>query len=343
MAQEATGVELHDHGLLDRAASLSAARLDVAVLALASWSLFGVLLDVRNHGSGASFAREGFVTVPHVIFYSGFAGIALVLVVVVYANRRAGASRRESIPDGYRLGLLGVGIFGLGGPGDALWHATFSAEAGVEALTSPTHLVLATGAVLFLSSPLRAAHGRENDRLGRATAGVSAAFVLTSITIVTLYGHPLAVPAAMRAGASTTLGVVSIAFQAAVLVGIALVLVREFDVLPGTFTFLLAVNGVAMTWIGASYALLPGTVLAGLVADVLLVTLEPSVERPLRFRAFATAVPVVVYGLYFLSVELAGTIQWVVHVWTGSIVLAGFAGLLSSYVALPSAGATDAV
>jgi hypothetical protein len=332
--------------VLERVASLSAARLDAAVLALASWSLFGVLLDVRNHGQGASFALEGFLTVPHTIFYSGFAGIAVLLVAVVYANRRAGASRKESVPVGYRLGLVGVGIFGLGGPGDALWHATFSAEQGVEALTSPTHLMLATGAVLFLSSPLRAAHAREeNGLLGRATAGVSATYVLASITIITLYSHPVADPHAMRAAgdvAKMNLGVTGIMLHAAVLSGLAVVLVREFDVVPGTFTFMLLIDGIAMTWVGQSYVLLPGMVLAGVVADGLLVTLDPSAERPRHLRVFAAAVPAVVYAFYFVSIALAATIVWPVHTWAGAVVLAGFAGLLVSYVSLPSSRAAAA-
>lgn len=45
-----------------------------------------------------------------------------------------------------------------------LWHSRFGIEAGIEALLSPTHLVLALGGMLMVSGPLRAAGFRLTDR-----------------------------------------------------------------------------------------------------------------------------------------------------------------------------------
>lgn len=325
--------------LTARLAGLDGVRLDGAVIVLALWSLFGVLLDVRGHDAGTNrFGVEGFLTLEHTIFYSGFAAIAVLVGGVVYANRVSGDSWVEAVPDGYRLGLVGVVIFGLGGPGDALWHAAFSAETGVEALTSPTHLMLATGSVLFLSSPLRAAWARDDAAGWRAQFPmlVSTALLLSSVTIVTLYGHPAY--GLWPASGEATLGVVGILLQTGVLMGVLLTLLRRFDPAPGAFTLLLGLNGVAMTWVGQSYALLPGFLATGLLADALVAVARPSPARPRAFRLFAFGVPAVHYALYFLAIELTAGIAWVVHIWAGAIVLAGFAGLLLSYAMVPTGG-----
>ncbi len=57
---------------------------------------------------------------------------------------------------GYGLSLLGVSIFALGGVSDMIWHMLFGIEVNVDALLSPTHLLLAVGMALIVSGPLRA-------------------------------------------------------------------------------------------------------------------------------------------------------------------------------------------
>jgi hypothetical protein len=43
----------------------------------------------------------------------------------------------------------------------------------------------------------------------------------------------------------------------------------------------------------------------------------------------------VYYTLYYVVLIVTRDLQWSVHVWTGSIVLSGIAGLLLSYVLIP--------
>lgn len=323
--------------LVRRIAAVDGIRLDAGVMALAIVGLISNLLDIRSHDAGATFEEEGFLTVPHIIFYSAFAAIALLIAAVIVANRLDGTPWRESIPTGYRLGVVGVVLFGLGGPSDALWHATFSAETGVEALTSPTHLMLATGAVLFLSSPVRRGfHSRALRGRAQVPMLLSAAFTFTAVTIITLYGHPVFGDQWVRTGEHVSLGVVSVMFQSAILAGVIGILARRFRLVPGSFTLVLGLNGVAMAWIGNSFELLPGIVLAGLVADGLYQWLRPTPGRDRVFRGFLAGVPALYYTVYFVTIALTGGIAWVVHVWTGAIVLAGFAGLLVSYLALPT-------
>jgi hypothetical protein len=55
-------------------------------------------------------------------------------------------------------------------------------------------------------------------------------------------------------------------------------------------------------------------------------------------RVFAVVTPVLFSLLYFLTLIVAGGgIWWSVHLWTGSIVLAGIAGLLVSVLLAPPA------
>jgi hypothetical protein len=60
-------------------------------------------------------------------------------------------------------------------------------------------------------------------------------------------------------------------------------------------------------------------------------------NTPLGLRLFAFGVPVAVYLVYFLSLLATTGIWWSVHLWLGSVALAGITGWLLSYVALPPA------
>jgi hypothetical protein len=53
---------------------------------------------------------------------------------------------------------------------------------------------------------------------------------------------------------------------------------------------------------------------------------------PIRFRP-----PTTFYLCYFVALMLTGGIAWSVHLWVGSIMLAGIAGWLLSYLLLPTA------
>jgi hypothetical protein len=48
-------------------------------------------------------------------------------------------------------------------------------------------------------------------------------------------------------------------------------------------------------------------------------------------------VPVLYFALYYLALILTQGIEWSVHLWTGSIILAGMVGLLPGFLLLPAA------
>jgi hypothetical protein len=68
-----------------------------------------------------------------------------------------------------------------------LWHLAFGIEAGLDALVSPTHLLLLTGGTLLLTSPLRAAAATDRDRwpavVSMAAATSLAGFFLSYVSV----------------------------------------------------------------------------------------------------------------------------------------------------------------
>jgi hypothetical protein len=82
-------------------------------------------------------------------------------------------------------------------------------------------------------------------------------------------------------------------------------------------------------------ALVVGAGVGALSVDVLYAWLRPTVTRLAAWRLFAFAAPAAFYLWYFLALMLTDGVAWSVHLWVGSIVLAGIAGWLLSYLLLP--------
>jgi Tol biopolymer transport system component len=132
-----------------------------------------------------------------------------------------------------------------------------------------------------------------------------------------------------------SLGIISILFQAALLMGLVLFLLRRWLLPFGSMTIIFTLSSVAISFMNDQYVFILAAFVAGIIADVLIWRLKPSPTRSLEFRIFAFAAPVVYYGLYFLVIQLTGGIGWTIHLWMGSIVLAGAIGVLLSYLLIP--------
>jgi len=310
---------------------------DWLAVAAAAWLLGGLYWDGWAHGYSLP---DSFFTIWHAAFYSGFlASAAAILGPAVI--RAPAVGWRAAVPAGYGWSAVGVIVFAAGGVLDLIWHTLFGIEINLDALFSPSHLLLGAGITLIVSGPMRASWVRREARL---PAVLSLAMVLSTFTFFSLFAGPYSTvlganprPASgiENAIARSLLGMY---LFSALVVGCALTALRSGTLPVGGMTVLLGLNAVAMILmrghaplqVQASFSAV--AIGAGIVGDLLLWRLRPSVDRVLALRVFAFAVPVAYFALYFLAVLALGGTWWTVHLLTGSILLAGVVGLLLSHV-----------
>jgi hypothetical protein len=77
--------------------------------------------------------------------------------------------------------------------------------------------------------------------------------------------------------------------------------------------------------------------LAGLLGDVLIWRLKPSVERAGALRLLVFVVPLAYFLIYFVMLLVTVNLWWTVHLWLGASFMAGVAGLGLSYLVAPPA------
>ncbi|GAC1372459.1 MAG: hypothetical protein NVSMB44_40180 [Ktedonobacteraceae bacterium] len=305
---------------------------------LSCWFLGGLFIDGWAHTHGK--VDSTFFTPWHAILYSGYFSMAIALIVVVLLNHNRGYSWLSAIPRGYALSLLGVPLFTAAGAGDLVWHMLFGFEIGVEPLLSPTHLLLAFSAALMITGSLRAAWGRADKGQALGWRGLQPALfslvaLLALFTFFTSFAHPIVDTYLVTTFVGNSLksrAVAGVLLQTLILLGMLLVALRRWQLPIGSMTLLIVPNAALMTVFSDSYLLIPGALLAGILADVLLWRLRPSPSRVDQLRIFSILAPVIFYSMYFATLALAEGIAWSIHLWLGSIVMSGIVGLLLSYV-----------
>lgn len=322
---------------------------DWAFLVPCSWLMIGISLDGWAHNHVP--ALETFFTPWHGVLYSGYLAVAAFLLVVLVRNQRRGAAWQRAVPTGYGLSLLGVGIFAVGGVLDLIWHVLFGIERNVAALLSPTHLLLALGAVLMVGGPLRATWQRLPAQPAASRSNLfpmllSLAYILAIFTFFTQFANPIANSYADQHTIEPLedLGIASILLQTALFMGCALFALRRWHLPLGAFILLYVINSTVSSLMAKSSVVIAVAILAtltGFLLDLLYKGLKPGTEDKAALRLFAFAVPVVSNSMYFLGLFAIKGIAWSVHLWVGSIVMAGVVGLLLSYVLVPPQKAAE--
>jgi hypothetical protein len=317
-------------------------RVDAVTMLLGTWLLVGVMVDGWAHNNLE--ALETFFTPWHALFYSGFVATACWVLATAARARQPGQSGLEAFPAGYGLAVVGVVVFAVGGAGDLTWHTVFGIEQDLEALFSPTHLLLFVGMTLILSTPLRAAW---SDPAEPAAPGyrrflpvlASAALVTALVAFAFLYW----------AAFIQTIGVVnyddslllnevaSVQATNLILLAPVLLLARRWRPPFGTATTIYGSVGVLIGAVDAYRrpAIMAAAVLAGLAVDGLLRLLGPSAGRPRRFWATGAMVPLITWSVYFAAVSVTVGIGWSAELWTGTIAWACLLGLALSLLMLP--------
>jgi hypothetical protein len=303
---------------------------------------------------------DDFFTPWHAIIYVSFSAAAGVLGVGALRGRRAGLPLSRALPPGYGLCLSGVAVFALGGGADFLWHLVFGIEASIEALYSPPHLLLATGGMMIAAGPLRGAWHEQELPRPLWPAVLSATSLLAILTFFTSESHPLVhawawervrplpltsrdlgLPTSAAGGLDIreiveTLGVTGVIVQSGMMMALLLSMIRRWGGrLPlGWISCIMGLNAALASLLHSTFFLIVPVIFTVMAADAAY-RLFPHPVRAPTFRCFAAGLPSMLYGTYFVMLELVGGVWWPIHIAAGAIVIAAGSGLLISYVVMP--------
>ena len=289
-----------------------------AVAAFGTWMVTGLFLDGWAHQANKP---ETFFSPWHLLLYSGF-----VAAVAWFAwdGRRRGAA---TAAPGDRWLTAGLVLFVTGAVGDGVWHEVFGIEVDLEALLSPTHLLLFIGGFLMVTLPLRIARADEAEVRPSWPAWWPQAVTLTLATSVAgFFSMYLSAFDGIGGADGSALveemqayGVASILATNLLLAAPTVFVLRRWDPPVGTFLFLHTAFGVLMTGLDGfrniQLALAP--VAGGIVLEV--------ARRSLPLLATVALASVAAWSTYFAVIELTDGVPWTVELWAGSIVLAAAA------------------
>ncbi|GKU77832.1 hypothetical protein [Paenibacillus sp. L3-i20] len=326
---------------------------NVITMLLGTWLIIGFFIDGYAHNHGAV---ESFFTPWHAILYSGYLATATWLLWIVYQNKRStGLGWLKAIPEGYGLGVSGVLVFFIGGLGDMAWHIVFGIEENTAALLSPTHLLLLLGSLLILSSPFRVGWRKPEQAPTWKQffpTLMSATLSATIVAFFLMYAWAFFenIPAKPNVDQLTEKmpflveieairGLITILLDTILMMYPIFLILSRWKTPFGAFTFYMTFLGTAM---GALYGFVswPSILFllaGGFVADVLVHTLKPNQTRIWTYRLIALLVPLVVWGLYFIIVQIDVGVGWPPEFWGGALVQSALASLALSILAIPPA------
>ncbi|HEY2957990.1 MAG TPA: hypothetical protein VGM21_07235 [Actinomycetota bacterium] len=326
---------------------------DFVTAVLSGWVVTGMVLDAWAHQNASRL--ETFFTPWHGVLYSGFAAVAAWMVARALAGGRS-RPLRARVPVGYGLGLAGVAAFLVSGVGDGIWHTFFGVERNLEAALSPTHIGLFLGALLIFTTPLRAAWS--SDRLGPAPGLRELLPALLGLTFTTVlvtflfyylsaFRDPQAIGALLGVVAGSQavvpfareLGVAAVQATNLLLLAPVLLLLRRWRPPFGSATLLFATVAfcTAATEEFAFGEVVLAALVGGLLADWLIARTARGPDRTRAIRLVAAAVPLGLWGAYFLVLQVRHGITWPAELWTGSVVFACLGAFTLSLLMVPPA------
>ena len=330
----------------------------LVTVAVATWLMVGLFVDGWAHNN-LDTSLESFFTPWHALFYSGFTACAGWLAWLVWRGLRQGRPGLAAVPQGYGLAVVGTALFAVGGAGDMTWHLVFGIERDIDALFSPTHLLLFTGIALIVASPFRDAWSAPDAGAPGLRAFLPA---LASLTLVVslvgfffMYWSPYTTWAPTRdiaayvAGAPAdyqeslryylvTDGVAAALTATLLFVGPLLLVLRRWRPPAGTATVLVTVPALLSSALEgfARPLLVVAALVAGLVTDVLVRVLRPAPDRRAAVRVVAVLAPMALTAAWFAALAVQVGVWYPPEIWAGTIVWTGLAGLGLALLVLPT-------
>lgn len=320
--------------------------LDWIMTVLAGLAWAGVYADGRSHRLFGP--DQAVISAYHVTFFSAAAVAGLFLAGLALLNLRDGYAWTRALPRAYIPSFLALAGFGVAGVVDQGGHWLFGFEVGLEALLSPTHIILFAMGVIIAAGPVRAAAARAAaDTLReRLPLLLSAAVTLAAMSFALTIFLPLSGRLWMTSELRTPvplyaelLGIGGTLLQSALMMGVLLYLVREYRLPRGSLTIVLGTFGLISAIQPIPLLLLAVWLLTGAGADLLYVWLRPSAGRRGAFVLFGGLVPLLLWGVTFALIGLSGLgggLWWSGYILSGTLVYAGAVGALMALLATPA-------
>lgn len=304
---------------------------DWVTLALAVALIGGLFLDGYAHVYVIDTATEDFITPWHGVFYTAFAALAAWVAFVGYRRRKPGRLI-DWFPPSYHLSVLGLILFALGGIGDAAWHTVLGVEIGIDALLSPTHLVLLTGGMLLMWTPVRssAARGDTSPWLAVGSAAMVTAVLVFFVQYLWLVPWPFFARQPFDPVSEQGTNFVQLFLGAAIvstgaLIGPLLLVAKRWELPFGAATMVWAI-AAALEALAFSqqFAAIVVVGFGGLLFDITLALGGQRRRRGLRLAA--SVGPSAMFAAYLVWASIGDTIGWPPEIWGGLCITAGFVG-----------------
>lgn len=290
---------------------------------------------------------DSFVTPWHGLILAGCLSCLAVLTIAVRERLNAGRRMTDAIPLGWNNAVVGVGLFALGFLGDGVWHTIYGIEADLEALLSPTHLLMLAGGLGVLTAPIladwRSIRPRKSwSELGPAIASLTLTMATISFflnwTWPVIHGRPLqefvdfasdqgdAEPVVLGLGQVS--GLASYLIWAVVLVAPVLFFSRRWVIPKGAVVVVTVVPWVLMNAAFMSFfawqRLVPG--LVGAVIIEYAISRLRTQEAVWPWRLVGAGFPLIVFALDMVVIDLIWGLGWSPELVAGTVVAAAFVG-----------------
>ena len=338
---------------------------DLVTELLGVWLLLAVFLDGWAHLHVPGL--ETFFTPWHAALYSGLLAMAAWTASVIWRNRQPGQPLARAIPAGYGGTVVGVVLFAVAGVLDLAWHEILGIEVSLDALVSPTHLLLGFSLFLILGTGVRTARAR-----GRSAAFAWTPPTLLAIALMTGLGAffliycsafvrtapavpyvltPIGSPGHTQAEMPAVIGMTSYLVTTALIItpfiyacsgtlsgtprpprGIALMLVTVVAWLP------LAMTGFRPTAVAGA----AGATVAAAVVDVALARSSGKMTGR-RLPAASAGLAALIWTGQLVGIALVSGIAWPVSMWLGAVMLSSGVAASLAYIGVWNSGSVHAL
>jgi len=311
-------------------ASATTLREDLVTLLTSMWMVGGLFIDGYAHINIIDTRTEDFFTPWHAILYSGYLATAS-WIGWLALRRFDDRPWYRWFPTGYGWAAVGVAVFAIGGVGDGIWHTVFGIETSLDALLSPSHLLLLAGFMLIVTAPLRAARRPTNPVAHGWLATLSLTLAMAVVGFFTAYANPLdsgwffSVDYVPETGSNWTITELALSgslFTTVMLTIPALFLQRRYQLGIGAVALLWAgpILFVTSAFGGGRFAATVATAVGGLIVDLIR---GRSGQRAGQWMPAILGVGIAaIWSLFLLLEHLDGDpVVWLPELWSGLIVL----------------------